>query len=139
MARRFLLAAVAAAIAGAFPASSFSATVAGAPTLTSVPYAKPAVMSWTPAVDPGPPDPNTGQQVYRSDGACPAGNVTAGAPVAAYDIATTTHTTDDTVPDGVYCFHIHTTSRLTPPSDGPGLTVAFDTTAPVASVLVRPS
>jgi hypothetical protein len=139
MVRGLRVAAVVAAVACVLPASSFAATVAGAPTLTSAPFVKPATMSWTPAVDPGPPDSNTGQEVYRSDGVCPAGNVLAGAPIASYDIATTTYTTGDTIPDGVYCFHIHTTSRHTPASDGPGLTITIDTTDPSATVLIEPT
>jgi hypothetical protein len=143
MARRFLLAAVVAAIACAVPASSFAATAAGAPTLTSAPYVKPVTIAWTPAVsDPATPlDPNTSQDVFRGDGPCPAGPVATGASVRTYpDMTTSSHTTADTIPDGVYCFHIRTNGLL-PGSfaDGPGLTVTIDTINPLATVVVRPT
>ncbi|HEY3612081.1 MAG TPA: hypothetical protein VGK92_00165 [Gaiellales bacterium] len=140
MARRFLLAAVVAAVAVASPASALAATAAGAPTLTSAPYVKPATISWTPAVsDPATPlDPDLSQDVFRTPAACPAGVVATGASVQHYDMSTASHTTSDTIPDGTYCFHIRTNGLLTT-ADGPGLTVIIDTTSPTGTVAVAPA
>jgi hypothetical protein len=141
MARRFVLAAVIAVAAAAYPASSFAATAAGAPTLASAPYVKPATIAWTPAANGNNPiDVNIAQQVLRSDGTCPAGAVTTGGVVGSYDMTVHSHTTTDTIPDGVYCFHIRTFSFLSKdPADGPGLTVLIDTLNPTGTVAVTPA
>ncbi len=140
MARTFSFAAVIAAVTVVCPASSFAATAGSAPTLTTTPYVAPATFVWTPATDGSDPlDPNTSQQVYRGDGVCPEGAVTGGGPIgAALPMTATTHTTSATIPDGIYCFHIRTTSLLTGVADGPGLTVAIDRTNPTGTVTVAP-
>jgi hypothetical protein len=141
MARTFAIAAVIAAIAVACPASSFAATASGAPTLTTTPYVAPATFVWTPAANgPDPLDPNTSQQVYRGDGACPDGTVTGGGPIgAALPMTAATHTTSTTIPDGIYCFHIRTASLLGGVADGPGLTVAIDRSNPTGTIAVAPA
>jgi hypothetical protein len=142
MARRFSLAAVVAAAVVALPASAFAATAPTAPpTLTTTPYAPPATFTWTPAVNgPDPLDPNTSQQVYRADGVCPAGAVSAGGPVGPVRATTAgSHTTSEDIPDGIYCFHIRTASLLGDTADGPGLTVLIDTENPTGTLALTPS
>lgn len=142
MARRLYLAAVVAATAVAFPASSFAATApTDPPTLTSTPYVAPATFTWTPAVNgPDPLDPNTSQQVYRADGVCPPGVATGGSAVGQVRSMTARmHTTADGISDGIYCFHIRTTSELGGSADGPGLTVFIDTEDPTGTVAVAPT
>jgi hypothetical protein len=141
MARRLLLVAVVAILTAVLPASSLAATAAGAPTLTSAPYVKPATISWTPAADDplAPLDPNTAQDVFLSPDACPTGAVTTGSSVHTFnDMSVQTYTTD-VLADGVYCFHIRTTSLLGGTADGPGLTVAFDTVDPTGTIAIAPA
>ena len=100
----------------------------------------PASFTWTPAVN-GPDllDPNTAQQVYRDEGACPPGAVSGGGPVGpSRPMTTTSHTTSGVVPNGVYCFHIRTASLLGGTADGPGLTVLVDTQNPTGTIAVAP-
>ena len=87
------------------------------PTLTTAPYAPPATFTWTPAPNgPNILDPNTSAAGRRGDGVCPPGPVTGGGTVGPVrDMAAGSHTTSATIPDGVYCFHIRTTSLLTLP------------------------
>jgi hypothetical protein len=141
MAVRFSLFAVAAVIAAAWPVSALAATApADPPALTSAPYVAPAAFSWTPAAN-GPDilDPNIAQQVYRADGACPPGAVSAGRPIGALrDMTVGSHITSATLPDGSYCFHIRTVSALGGAADGPGLTVLIDTGKPTGTLTVAP-
>ena len=142
MARRLLLVAVIAVLTAALPASSSAATApAAAPTLTTAPYVKPATFTWTSApVDLLDPAHNVSQQVYRANGVCPASTAnTGGAIGAALDpTGPQTHTTADTIADGVYCFHIRGDDVLGGTADGPGLTVTLDTNAPTGTVAVAP-
>ena len=142
MAPRFIFAAALAAAAFACPAAALAATApANPPTLASAPYARPATFNWVPAVsDPNAPlDPDTAQQVFRSDGPCPAGAVTTGQSVGpVHDMTVTSHTTSTNLANGVYCFHIRTASLLGGIADGPGLTVSIDTENPTGTVAVTP-
>ena len=51
MERRFILAALAVAIAAALPAGASAATAPSAPQLTTAQYVSPAHFTWTPAAD----------------------------------------------------------------------------------------
>ncbi|HSS58254.1 MAG TPA: hypothetical protein VLK59_09605, partial [Solirubrobacteraceae bacterium] len=130
MARRLTLAVFAAAAAAVWPVSAMAATAPSAPPQrTSAPYALPLTLHWTPANDPL----NLSQSVYRANGPCtkpPA----AGGPIATFGDNTVSDFTDSPV-DGTYCYHIRVADLLTA-ADGPGVTVAVDTTNPTATVAV---
>ena len=130
MARRSILVAVVAALAAAVPGSALAATApASAPVLTSVPYAFPLTLHWTPGNDLL----NTSQSVYRSDGTCTT-PVQQGGPITTFPGNTTTDFTGRPV-DGTYCYYIKVADPLTT-ADSPGVTVSVDTTAPTATVTV---
>jgi hypothetical protein len=141
MARRSILAAAFAAVALACSASALAATApTDPPTLTTAPYVVPATFTWTPAANgPDPLDPNTAQQVFRADGACPQGPVIGAQSVGPVrDMTAASHTTSGTLASGIYCFFIRTTSLLGGTADGPGLTVPIDTQNPTGTVAVTP-
>ena len=142
MARRMILAAAFAAVALACSAGSLAATApTSPPALVTAPYAVPATFTWTPAAN-GPDllDPNTAQQIRRADGACPQGQVGDSRSIGPVrDMSAASHTTSDTLADGLYCFFIRTTSLLGGTADGPGLTVPIDTQNPTGTVAVAPT
>jgi len=142
MARRSFLVAMAVALAAVWPTSSFAATApAAAPVLTSTVYAAPATFTWTPGVSADPLNPNIVQQVFRSDGTCPAGAVGTGGQVGADLLPNAgTYTTSAQLPDGVYCYHIRAVDAALPAgtADGPGLTVVIDEDSPTGTIAVAP-
>lgn len=131
MMRRSMVLALAGAFTALWCAGAQAATApANPPFLTSAPFVRPATFHWTPASDPA----NTSQGVYRSSGVCArpqalGGPIVTGLPPGQADFSAGPV-------DGIYCYHIRTTDLLGGTAEGPGLTVAVDTTAPTASVAI---
>ncbi len=131
MARRSTVLALAAAIAALSPVGAHAATApASPPVLTSAPFVRPATFHWTPASDPA----NVSQGVYRSSGVCAQPQALGGPIVTGLPPGQTDFSAGPV--DGIYCYHIRTTDLLGGTAEGPGLTVAVDTTAPTASVAI---
>jgi hypothetical protein len=121
--------------------TSASAAIAPleAPLLTSLPFASPVMIHWTPATASGESGgghghghghaggggaPASVQAVLRAEGPCasPAGPARA---IAAF-ADTTTSDFSDAVADGTYCYSIEVTDAAST-ADSPGLTVVVDT------------
>jgi hypothetical protein len=132
MARRLILAAVAmtAVVAALGPAGANAATApASAPVLISTPFVYPAVFRWTPGVNLTPQT----QAVYRRSGNCATTLDPGGLILGNLDNSVNTFTARPL--DGIYCYFIRVTD-IFGTADSPGLTVAVDTTGPVATVSV---
>jgi hypothetical protein len=130
VARRFILVTMAVAIVAAWPASALAATAASGLQLTTAPWVSPAVLDWTPGVDPL----NTTQTVYRAPGACST-PAAAGVPVRTYAGNVTSE--HFAVPgDGTFCFFIRATDSAGGTADSNAVTIGIDTTNPTASVAV---
>jgi hypothetical protein len=131
MARRSTVLALAAAITALAPVGANAATApASPPVLTSAPFVRPATFHWTPASDPA----NASQGVYRSSGACSQPQALGGPIVTGLPAGQTDFSAGPV--DGIYCYHIRTTDLLGGTAEGPGFTVAVDTTAPTATVAI---
>ena len=131
MARRSTVLALAAAITALAPVGANAATApASPPVLTSAPFVRPATFHWTSASDPA----NVSQGVYRSSGVCAQPQALGGPIVTGLPPGQTDFSAGPV--DGIYCYHIRTTDLLGGTAEGPGLTVAVDTTAPTASVAI---
>ena len=131
MARRFIPIAVIAAFAAAAPSPSLAATApASAPVLTSALYVFPLTLRWTPGNDAT----NASQSIYRSSGTCTS-PVQAGGPITTFPGNATTDFTGRPV-DGTYCYYVRATDLLGGTANGPGVTVAVDTTNPSATIAV---
>ncbi|MDP9259165.1 MAG: hypothetical protein M3Q31_21815 [Actinomycetota bacterium] len=145
MARRFGLMLVTVGVL--LPVTSASAAIAPpeAPLLTSLPFASPVIIHWTPATASGGGDgghghghghghgpghsgdsgaPASVQAVLRAEGPC-ASPATPARAIATF-ADTTTSDFSDAVADGTYCYSIEVTDA-TSPADSPGLTVVVDT------------
>src|SRR3954470_6319142 len=131
MLRRSTMLALAGTITALSPIGARAATApAIPPVLTSAPFVRPATFHWTPASDPA----NASQGVYRSSGVCSQPQALGGPIVTGLPAGQTDFSAGPV--DGVYCYHIRTTDLLGGTAEGPGLTVAVDTTAPAASVAI---
>ena len=131
MVRRSTSLALAAAITALSAVSAHAATApAGPPVLTSARFVRPATFHWTPTSDPA----NVSQGVYRSSGVCAQPQAMGGPIVTGLPPGQTDFSAGPV--DGIYCYHIRTTDLLRGTAEGPGLTVAVDTTAPTASVAI---
>jgi hypothetical protein len=131
MLRRSTMLALAGTITALSPIGARAATApAIPPVLTSAPFVRPATFHWTPASDPA----NASQGVYRSSGVCSQPQALGGPIVTGLPAGQTDFSAGPV--DGVYCYHIRTTDVLGGTAEGPGLTVAVDTTAPAASVAI---
>jgi hypothetical protein len=130
--RRFILATLAVAIAGALPASASAATAPSALQLTTPRYVSPAHFTWTPADDVL----NTAQTVWRAPGACTTPPA-AGQNVATYDNTRAEHFA---LPgDGTWCFFVRASDAEGGTADSPGLTLTIDTTPPTSTIAVSPA
>jgi hypothetical protein len=131
MARRTLLAVVAASITALIPASGAQAATApaNAPVLTSAPFTSPVGIQWTPGAD----FLNVTQSVLRAPGPCTS-PPTGGQPRQTFTDNTTSSYVD-TAPDGIYCYYIQS-ADLVMAAYSPGLTVVVDTLNPTATVAV---
>ena len=133
MERRFILAALAVAIAGALPAGASAATAPSAPQLTTPQYVSPAHFTWTPGADPL----NIVQTIWRAPGACTT-PLAAGQLVATYP--GNTQAEHYAQPgDGTFCFFVRASDAMLASADSPGLTVTIDTTPPTSTVAVAPT
>ncbi len=131
MMRRSMVLALAGAFTALWCAGAQAATApANPPFLTSAPFVRPATFHWTPASDPA----NASQGVYRSSGVCARPQALGGPIVTGLPPGQTDFSAGPV--DGIYCYHIRTTDLLGGTAEGPGLTVAVDTTAPTASVAI---
>ena len=114
MERRFILAALAVAIAGALPAGASAATAPSAPQLTTPQYVSPAHFTWTPGADPL----NIVQTVWRAPGACTT------PPAAGQLVATypgNTQAEHFAVPgDGTFCFFVRASDAFARKCGQPG-------------------
>jgi hypothetical protein len=127
------------------PVASASAAIAPleAPLLTSLPFASPVIIHWTPATASGGGDgghghghghghgqggdggaPASVQAVLRAAGPCALPATPARAIATFAD--TTTSDFSDAVADGTYCYSIEVTDAVST-ADSPGLTVVVDT------------
>jgi hypothetical protein len=131
--RRFILAALAVAIAGALPAGASAATAPSAPQLTTPQYVSPAHFTWTPGADLL----NTQQTIWRAPGACTTPPA-AGQLVATYPgNAQAEHFAAPG--DGTFCFFVRAGDALGGTADSPGLTLTIDTTPPTSTIAVAPT
>jgi hypothetical protein len=130
MARRSLLAVVAASLTALIPAAAHAATApAAAPVLTSAPYTSPVGIHWTPGED----FLNVSQTVLRAPGPCTS-PPTNGQPRQSFS-DNTTNSFAEAAPDGTYCYYIQS-ADLAVAAYSPGLTVIVDTLNPAATVAV---
>jgi hypothetical protein len=131
MARRSILAAVAASIAALVPAAAAQAATAPAqaPVLATAAYASPVGIQWSPGVDVL----NLQQTVLRAPGAC-ATPAAGGQPLQTFS-DNTTSSYSDAAPDGTWCYYIQSSDLVTA-AFSPGLTVLVDMLPPSATIAV---
>jgi hypothetical protein len=130
MARRSLLAALAASLVALVPPSAHAATApANAPVLTSAVFTSPVAIQWTPGNDVL----NQTQSVLRAPGPCTS-PPTGGQSRQTF-LDNTTSSYSDPAPDGTYCYYIQSADLVTA-AYSPGLTVVVDTLNPTSTITV---
>jgi hypothetical protein len=130
MARGSIWVAVVVSLAALAPASASAATApTDAPVLTSVVFASPVGISWTPGAD----ILNVTQSVLRAPGPCTV-PASGGQPLQTFADNTTSSYVDP-APDGTYCYYIQS-ADLVMAAYSPGLTVVVDTLNPSATIAV---
>ena len=130
MARRSILAAIAAAAAALAPVSAQAATApTGFSAVTAGGTTPPVTLGWTTSAD------DTGQQVFRIAGACP-GTLTGGTQVTTppAPLGGGASATSDTPPDGAWCYYVQVSDIVlgTATTGGIGVTIDQPSTGTVA-------